>query len=301
MYSTEIFEAVTGKENIAENVSMAELTTFHTGGSLRWLLSPESIEETAELIRLLNREAIPWFVLGRGSNILASDRGFPGAAISFRRHLRGISTDGVRITAEAGAMNSEVANEALRQGLSGFEFASGIPGTVGGGLIMNAGAYGSEYKDVTESAVVLFPDGTVRTLSNDELSFRYRGSCVTERGGIALSAVFKLSAGDPVSIREKMDDLNRQRREKQPLEYGSAGSTFKRPEGYFAGKLIDDAGLRGYRYRDAGVSEKHAGFVINYGSASSSDVDTVIRHVQEEVYRTSGVRLETEVRYIGAF
>lgn len=299
--SIEDLKAVVGSENVSENVSFAGLTTFRAGGPLKWLLSPRSIEETSEVIRLLNAGGIPWFVLGRGSNILASDKGFDGAAISFRKNMCRVSVEGDRLLAEAGAMNSEAAKAALIASLSGFEFASGIPGTVGGGLFMNAGAYGSEYKDIVISADILLPDGTVETLSKDELDFRYRGSAVQDRKAVALSAVFGLRQGDYDSIRALMDDLNSRRREKQPLEYGSAGSTFKRPEGYYAGKLIEDAGLKGYRYRDAGVSEKHAGFVINYGAAPASDIAAVIRHVQAGVLEASGVLLETEIRFLGDF
>ncbi|MBR6321685.1 MAG: UDP-N-acetylmuramate dehydrogenase, partial [Lachnospiraceae bacterium] len=195
----------------------------------------------------------------------------------------------------------ELAREALSFGLSGLEFASGIPGSVGGGLVMNAGAYGSELKNVVTGAELLFPDGSVRRLSNEELQLSYRHSVIPELKAAVLSADFRLEPGNTEAIREKMEDLNSRRREKQPLNYGSAGSTFKRPPGYFAGKLIEDAGLKGLRIGDAAVSEKHAGFVINHGNACASDVYRVICHVQRTVKERFGVRLEREVILLGSF
>ena len=212
-----------------------------------------------------------------------------------------IRTEGTRIFAQAGASLAKIAAEALRNSLTGFEFAAGIPGTLGGACIMNAGAYGGEMKDVLESVTVLDGQGDIRVLPREELDMGYRTSRAAREGYIVLEAVIALEPGDESKIREKLEDLKERRTSKQPLEYPSAGSTFKRPEGYFAGKLIQDAGLRGLRVGDAMVSEKHCGFVINCGSATAADVDRLIRQVQERVRENSGVTLEPEVKRLGEF
>ncbi len=281
---------------------MSAHTTFRAGGKASCFAEPTE-EELAELMSFVTREGLPYFVLGNGSNVLFSDAGYDGLVISIGKNMAQIRTDGGAITAGAGALLSAVAAEALRQGLTGLAFASGIPGSVGGGVFMNAGAYGGELKDVISRVTALTPAGEKKTYRTEELDFSYRHSIFTAEaaGEIVLSADFSLKEGDPDRIRETMQDLNARRREKQPLEFPSAGSTFKRPEGHFAGKLIQEAGLMGYAVGDAMVSTKHAGFVVNTGKASASDIYAVICHVQETVLEMSGVHLEPEVRLIGNF
>ena len=301
MISSIDIRAVAGAGNVQEQVPLKDYTTFRAGGPADFFVTPETKEELIRVLKLFRQENVPVFLLGRGSNLLVSDEGFRGAVVSMKKNLNRITVNGSVITAEGGAMMPDIAKEALHAGLTGFEFASGIPGTIGGGLSMNAGAYGSELKNVVLEAELLFQDGTVRTLSNAELLLSYRHSVLKENGAVVLSVRIGLTEGDPEMIRARMDELNAKRREKQPLEYGSAGSTFKRPEGYFAGKLIEDAGLKGYMQGDTGVSEKHAGFVINKGNASAREIYEVIRHVREKVYENSGVLLEREVILLGAF
>ncbi len=281
---------------------MSAHTTFRAGGKASCFAEPTE-EELAELMSFVTREGLPYFVLGNGSNVLFSDAGYDGLVISIGKNMAQIRTDGGAITAGAGALLSSVAAEALRQGLTGLAFASGIPGSVGGGVFMNAGAYGGELKDVISRVTALTPAGEKKTYRTEELDFSYRHSIFAAEaaGEIVLSADFSLKEGDPDRIRETMQVLNARRREKQPLEFPSAGSTFKRPEGHFAGQLIQEAGLMGYAVGDAMVSTKHAGFVVNTGKASASDIYAVICHVQETVLEMSGVRLEPEVRLIGDF
>ena len=293
--------AIAGQENIEEQVPLAKLTTFQTGGPARFFVSPPSEEALKEMIGYLRKNAVPYFLLGRGANVLASDRGFDGVIISLRKHFSGIRVTEEGLIAGAGALMSECAKAALSNALTGFEFASGIPGTVGGGLFMNAGAYGFEMKDIVRTVRVLMPDGTVAVRSNEEMEFSYRHSVLSENGGIALEAVFELKEGDPEAILSEMNDLSARRREKQPLEFASAGSTFKRPEGHYAGALIEEAGLKGFRIGQAGVSEKHAGFIVNYKDASAEEICSVIRHVQKTVFERSGILLEREVRLLGDF
>ena len=267
---------------------MSAHTTFRAGGKASCFAEPTE-EELAELMSFVTREGLPYFVLGNGSNVLFSDAGYDGLVISIGKNMAQIRTDGGAITAGAGALLSA--------------FASGIPGSVGGGVFMNAGAYGGELKDVISRVTALTPAGEKKTYRTEELDFSYRHSIFAAEaaGEIVLSADFSLKEGDPDRIRETMQVLNARRREKQPLEFPSAGSTFKRPEGHFAGQLIQEAGLMGYAVGDAMVSTKHAGFVVNTGKASSSDIYAVICHVQEKVLETSGVHLEPEVRLIGNF
>ena len=293
--------AIAGQENIEEQVPLAKLTTFQAGGPARFFVSPPSEEALKEMIGYLRKNDVPYFLLGRGANVLASDRGFDGVIISLRKHFSRIRVTEEGLSAGAGTLMSECAKAALSNALTGFEFASGIPGTVGGGLFMNAGAYGSEMKDIVRTVRVLMPDGTVAVRSNEEMEFSYRHSVLSENGGIALEAVFELKAGDPEEIVSKMNDLSARRREKQPLEFASAGSTFKRPEGHYAGALIEEAGLKGFRIGQAGVSEKHAGFIVNYKDASAEEICSVIRHVQKTVFERSGILLEREVRLLGDF
>lgn len=281
---------------------MSAHTTFRAGGHAAVYAEPTG-DELAALLSFVTTESLPYFVLGNGSNVLFSDAGYDGIVIGIGKRMAHIRSEGGVISAGAGALLSSLAAEALRAGLSGLEFASGIPGSVGGGVFMNAGAYGGELKDVIRRVTALTPAGTVKTYSANELNLSYRHSIFsdTAAGEIVLSAEFLLQPGDPEKIRTAMQELNARRREKQPLEYPSAGSTFKRPEGYFAGKLIQDAGLMGFSVGGAAVSTKHAGFVVNTDHATASDIYAVIKGVQEKVLESSGVRLEPEVRLIGEF
>jgi UDP-N-acetylmuramate dehydrogenase len=251
------------------------------------------------VIALCKAQAVPYVVTGNGSNLLVSDDGVSGVVISIRRGLDEIKIEGNRMTAQAGALLSRVAAGSCRAGLSGLEFAAGIPGTVGGAVVMNAGAYGGEMKQVVSRVRVLMPDGSLVWIPGDQMKFGYRTSCIPECGGIVVAAEFELTDGDPAEMKCYMDELSRRRREKQPLEFPSAGSTFKRPEGYFAGKLIMDAGLAGLTVGGAQVSEKHCGFVINRGGATAADVMELCRQVKEAVYRQFGVSLEMEIRTLG--
>lgn len=289
------------EEDVVLGEEMKYHTTFRVGGPAHFFVTPKTEEQLQSVLKLCKETGTPWFILGRGSNLLVSDRGFDGVVIHMQKHWNHYHTEENRIFAQAGAMMSAVSQEALRNGLTGFEFASGIPGTIGGGLRMNAGAYGGEMKQVVLSAKVMDSNGTVLELSKDELELGYRTSTIGRNGYIALSCVIGLQPGDPDCIRSTMEEMNAKRRQKQPLEYGSAGSTFKRPEGYFAGKLIQDAGLKGFSIGDAQVSEKHAGFVINRGNAKAADIMKLCKEVSRRVHEQFGVNLEMEVRRLGKF
>lgn len=295
------FENLLGKEGVLTEEPMKKHTTFRLGGPADYFLCPRDAGQVAGILHICREEGLPWFVLGNGSNLLVSDAGYRGVVIQIYKNMNQVWIDGEKITAQAGALLSAVSKKAMEAGLSGIEFASGIPGTLGGAAVMNAGAYGGEMKDVLETVKILTPEGEVRTLLAEELELGYRTSIIKEKGYLVLEAVLKLSQGDQEAIRARMEELKVQRVSKQPLEYPSAGSTFKRPEGYFAGKLIQDSGLRGYRVGGAQVSEKHCGFVINTGEASAADVACLIRDVQKQVYEKFGVKLETEVKYLGEF
>ncbi len=294
-------EQVVSKENVLTEEPMKQHTTFQAGGSARLFVMPRNEVETAQLVRICREESVDWFILGRGSNLLVSDKGYDGVVIWLQKYLNQCHTDGTEISAQAGVMLPAVAREAQRCGLSGLEFASGIPGTVGGALTMNAGAYGGDMSQVVKEAVVLTEDGALRRMAREELMLSYRHSAVPDQNLVVLHVIFSLTPGDPVDIKAKMDDYNGRRREKQPLEYGSAGSTFKRPQGYFAGKLIEEAGLKGFCIGDAQVSEKHAGFVINRGNATAQEIWSVCCYVQKRVKETFGVELELEVKTVGEF
>lgn len=291
-------EGAAAPDALSENVPLSTLTSFRVGGPARFVARPGSAEELAELLQAARAENFPYVVLGRGSNVLASDEGYGGLVVLLSGFDR-IEAEGEILRAGAGVLMGTLAQAALEAGLSGLEFASGIPGTLGGGLFMNAGAYGGELCQVVESVDVLLPDGTVRTLSNEEMAFSYRRSVLQTKPWLALSAVIRLRAGDREEIRAAMRDLSARRRDKQPLEFPSAGSTFKRPEGNFAGALIEQASLKGVRIGGAQVSDKHAGFIVNTGGASSRDVQELVRYVQEQVEKRSGILLEPEVRFLG--
>lgn len=291
--------AIVGESNVLVDEPMSRHTTFEVGGPADVFVTPRSFDEVREVLLACDEAGAERFVLGRGSDLLVSDAGYRGVIVSLSEGLTGVSVDGCEVTFQAGVDLREASKTACGLGLSGLEFACGIPGSVGGACFMNAGAYGGCVADVLARVRVLTPGGEQRTLGVDELDLGYRQSRVANEGLVVLSATFALQSGDTEKIRATMDDLMRRREEKQPLELASAGSTFKRPEGYFAGKLIMDAGLMGYRVGAAAVSEKHAGFVVNLGGATAADVHAVIEHVQAEVERQFGVRLEPEVRFLG--
>lgn len=293
--------SVVSTENIYPDEKMDKHTTFRTGGKADCYIKVSSQKELRDLIKLLKTMEREYYIVGNGSNLLVSDEGYKGIIISMLGSMSDISVDGDLIYAQAGALNSQVARVAKDNSLTGLEFAAGIPGTVGGAMIMNAGAYDGEMAGVVKSVDILNKNGEVMTLTNSEMDFGYRHSAIKNSGHIVLGASFKLQKGDVASIEAKMQDFASRRREKQPLEYPSAGSTFKRPEGLFAGKLIQDAGLKGYTVGGAQVSEKHAGFVINKGNATSSDIYRLIKDVQAKVLENSGVELEPEVIMLGKF
>ena len=290
-----------GKEKVLVNEPMASHTTFRIGGPADYFVMPETIEELASVLKLCREENLPYFILGNGSNLLVGDKGYRGIVVQLYKNFDGIQIEGTTVTAKAGSMLIRTAKEAGKAGLTGLEFASGIPGTIGGAMVMNAGAYGGEMKDVVTAVTVLTKEGEIKTLTGEEMNFRYRGSVVEEEGYIVLEAVMELKEGNQDEIQARIDELSLQRKTKQPIEYPSAGSTFKRPEGYFAGKLIMDTGLRGYKVGGAQVSEKHCGFVINAGGATAADVMRLMQDVSDRVNEQFGVILEPEVKKIGDF
>lgn len=303
MVQLEQLQGIAGAEFVKEREPMSSHTTFRIGGPADYFVEVQNEKVLTEVLSYCKQQGLPYFILGNGSNLLVSDEGYRGVMIS-TRHFSYVEfqeeaqDDGQRVCAGSGVMLSSFALQVAERGLAGFEFASGIPGTLGGAVAMNAGAYGGEIRDVIQSARVLLQDGTVRTLSKSELNLSYRHSVVQEENMIVLDAVFAFDCGDKAAIMEKIKELNGKRREKQPLEYASAGSTFKRPEGYFAGKLIQDAGLRGYRSGDVMVSQKHCGFVVNVGQGTCAQAMDVIEHVQETVLEKFGVKLELEIKRI---
>ena len=289
-------------ERIKYNELLSNHTSFNIGGPADIFVTVENEDELAKVFAFAKEENKNYFLLGNGSNVLASDLGFRGIIIKLGGDFLNATVDGELIKAGAGITLTKLANVAMNASLTGLEFASGIPGTLGGALFMNAGAYGGEMCQVVTSVKVFDKaDGRIKTFTNEEMDFGYRHSALKENGCIALSCEMKLSPSDATTIRETMLDLNKRRKEKQPLEYPSAGSTFKRPEGYFAGKLIEDAGLGGYTVGGAQVSEKHKGFVINKGSATAKDVKDLINHVIKTVEENDGVTLEPEVLFLGEF
>ncbi|MDO5539668.1 MAG: UDP-N-acetylmuramate dehydrogenase [Eubacteriales bacterium] len=292
---------IAGTENVLIGEPMKKHTTFRIGGPADYFVLPHTKEELAAVISVCKRENVPWFILGNGSNLLVSDDGVRGAVIQLYKNYNDINIEGNCVRAQAGASNSVVAHRALEASLAGYEFAAGIPGTVGGAVVMNAGAYGGEMKDILLEVTVLDENGEFLVLKNEELELGYRTSIISKKGYVVVEAVFGLAAGNEDKIRGRMEELKNQRVSKQPLEYPSAGSTFKRPEGYFAGKLIMDAGLRGFSAGGAQVSEKHCGFVINKGDATAEDVINLIKEVQRIVYEKFDVHLETEVKFLGKF
>ena len=280
---------------------MSRHTTFRTGGPADIYIEPSGVEELKQVLDICREENVAYTIIGNGSNLLVGDGGYRGVLISFGKPFAQVTIEGAQVRTGAGALLSAVAKQVLNASLTGFEFAAGIPGTIGGAVVMNAGAYGGELCQVLREATVLTPEGEVKTLPAEELELGYRTSCVQKNGYIVLEAVLQLQPGNADDIRAVMDALASKRREKQPLEYPSAGSTFKRPEGHFAGRLIQDAGLRGFRVGGAQVSEKHCGFVINRDHATSAEIFSLCRQVQEKVKAQSGVELELEVKLLGEF
>lgn len=294
------FEKVLEAGQILENEPLERHTTFRVGGVADLFLTPTA-KQLPQLLGIISREQIPLTIIGNGSNLLVGDKGIRGVVIEIGRQMSEVKVEGEYITASAGALLSVTAQKAYQNGLSGMEFAAGIPGSTGGAVVMNAGAYGGEMKDIVASVKALAKDGTLIELSGEEMDFSYRHSCVIEKEYLILEVTFKLKRADKAQILEQMEELKERRISKQPLEYPSAGSTFKRPKGYFAGKLIMDAGLADFTIGGAAVSKKHCGFVINKGGATAADVLAVIRHVQKEVKDQFDVDLETEVKILGEF
>ncbi len=284
---------------ILEWEPMKNHTSFHIGGPARYFLRPETEEELQKLLDFCRERRLPFFLLGNGSNLLVSDEGFDGVVIQLYTNYQGIERKGNVLCLKAGTLLVQAAKQAADWGLSGLEFASGIPGTVGGAVFMNAGAYGGEMKQIVSRVKVMDKSGKVSFLEREELRMGYRTSIVREEGYFVLEVWIQLQEKPAEEIFRRMEELKQARKEKQPLEYPSAGSAFKRPEGYFAGKLIMDAGLRGFRIGDAQVSEKHCGFVVNRGEATAADVLELIRQVQDKVEKEFGVKLELEVQTLG--
>lgn len=317
-------KSILGEDNVAQDELMSRHTTFKIGGKADYFVTPENVDQIQKLVVLLNQEQIPFYIIGNGSNLLVHDNGFRGVIIQLYQKFSTFEvladktlldqatsgqatseqttsdqTDVVLIKAQSGVMLSRLGNEMAALGLAGFEFATGIPGTLGGAVRMNAGAYGGEIKDVIVNATVMDRDGNVFILDKEQLKLGYRTSVVDTEQYIVLEAVIQLQKGNKDAIVERIKELSAKRREKQPLEYPSAGSTFKRPEGYFAGKLISDAGLKGFRVGGAMVSEKHAGFVINAGNATANDVIELTNQVRDKIYELNHVTLELEVKKLG--
>lgn len=291
--------ALTSEESVLVGEPMTGHTTFCIGGPVDIMVLPRSIDEALVVYAAIRAVGASVRTVGLGSDLLVADEGLRCVVVKIADNLADVRVEGTRLHVQAGASNAQVAEVACAAGLSGYEFASGIPGTVGGAAIMNAGAYDGEFKDVAERVTCLTPEGALVDVPADEADWAYRHSMMDGEGYVVLEAVLHLVPDDPAAIRARMDDLARRRAEKQPLDMPSAGSTFKRPEGFFVGKLVQDAGLRGYRVGGAQVSEKHTGFVVNAGGATAEDVRQLIADVQERVFELAGVRLEPEVRMWG--
>lgn len=304
MISDAVIEALRGyvrSENIHIQESMAAHTTFRVGGPADCLVELENTEQLQRVQKYLRLVEIPYVVLGNGSNVLVSDEGYHGIVLQIGNRMNNIVVEGNSIRVQAGALMAQVARTAMENGLAGMEFASGIPGTVGGGVVMNAGAYGGEMGQIVKNVTVVNAEGEIMELDNESMEFGYRYSTIKNQPFVVTEVVFELQAEDRETIKLRMEELAVKRREKQPLEYPSAGSTFKRPEGHFAGELIMKAGLRGFQIGGARVSDKHCGFVINTGDAVAADVMDVIREVQIRVKEKFDVDLEPEVVFLGKF
>ncbi len=297
---------IVGEENVLAEEPMCLHTTFRIGGPADYFVTPNSPEQISLTILFCKQNNLPFYIIGNGSNLLVGDYGFHGVIIQVGSHFEQVTFEKIddgkcRVTAGAGILLSKLSDKIAKNGLTGFEYASGIPGTLGGAITMNAGAYGGEMRQNIVSATVINEEGVIKVLSKEELELGYRTSIIQRKGFVVMEAVFEFETGDPTEIKTKIDDFTVRRREKQPLEYASAGSTFKRPEGYYAGKLIMDSGLRGFKVGDIMISDKHCGFVINLGRGTASEVLTLIDEVQRRVFEQFGVNLEPEVRMIGQF
>ena len=297
----EYIESFIPGEQILFHEPMSKHTTFRVGGEAACMIYVQTEEEIRKLVSYLNQIEEDYFMLGNGSNLLVGDKGYRGIVIKFGKQMEEIQVDGERMTVKAGALLSKAAVTAKEHGLTGLEFAAGIPGSMGGAIVMNAGAYDGEMKQIVESVRIMDRNGEILTLDNDAMEFGYRTSVVKDRPYIVLEVVLRLQPGDKEAIGARMEELAALRKSKQPLEYPSAGSTFKRPEGYYAGKLIMDAGMRGYRIGGAQVSDKHCGFVVNVNKATAADIKEVIEEVQERVKKRFHVSLEPEVIFLGDF
>ena len=295
----EAFCNAVGEKQVLMEEPMKYHTTFRTGGTAEYFIKPKSVDEVSKVMELCKEYSLPYYVIGNGSNLLVSDEGFRGAVIRIGREMSDIQFEGNQVIAKAGVSLAFLATEVCKRGLTGFEFATGIPGTLGGAVAMNAGAYGGEMAQIIQSAVVLDQSGQIRELSLEELKLGYRTSVIQKEDYIVIEARMEFKPGVQGEINSRCAEFKKAREEKQPLEYPSAGSTFKRPEGLFAGKLIMDAGLRGSSVGGAQISEKHCGFLINRGEASAKDIVQLMKQVREEVYNQYGVTLEPEVRLLG--
>lgn len=295
-----LFQDIIPEVRLHRDALLSEYTTMRTGGPADYLIEPASSEEIIAVYQRALENDLPVFIMGNGSNLLFSDEGFPGVILRLGKAFSSISIEHDLISCQAGAMLSAVSRVAADHAFTGLEFASGIPGSVGGAIYMNAGAYGGEISQTLQQAELLI-DGRIEIWNKDQMQFSYRHSAMMEQDGIVLSAQFFLSPGSKEAIVETMRDLNERRRAKQPLQYPSCGSFFKRPAGFFAGALIEQSGLKGYSVGGAQVSQQHAGFIINKGGATSKDVFDLMRHVQKTVFEKTGVTLEPEVKLIGSF
>lgn len=297
-----MFIEAVGESCVSVSEPMAKHTTFRVGGPADYFVSPNTLEGVKNALDICKKENLPYYIIGNGSNLLISDEGYRGVIIQIYKNLNEVAIEnGNVIRAQAGALLSTVARTALNHELTGMECLSGIPGTLGGAVTMNAGAYGGELKDVLTEVTVIDEDGQIRTILAEDLELGYRTSIIAKKGYVVLEAVLTLEKGDVEKIQARMDELKEQRVTKQPLEFPSAGSTFKRPEGYFAGKLIQDAGLAGYTVGGAQVSPKHCGFVVNVGKATASDVYQLICDVKRIILEKDQVELEPEVKMLGEF
>lgn len=294
-----IIENIPGQPFIALDAPMKDYTSFKLGGPADLLVMPASVESLCQVVKLCLSEGIPFLVMGNGSNIIVRDKGIRGVVIRICENMNHVTLNGEVMEVEAGALLSKIAKIALAANLSGLEFASGIPGTLGGAIAMNAGAYGGEMKDVVVRTEFIDRHGELRVLHGEEHDFGYRASAIQKEGGIVTKSALMLQKGNYESIRALMDDLNKRRKEKQPLHLPSAGSVFKRPPGSFAGKLIEDAGLRGFRMGGAQVSELHCGFIVNTGGATAEDVLSLMEHIQHEVMQKFNIMLQPEVGVVG--
>jgi UDP-N-acetylmuramate dehydrogenase len=291
--------SITGEERIKLNELMKNHTSFRVGGPADILVCPDSIVRLAEIVKECRKNNVPFYIMGNGTNLVVTDKGIRGVVIKTCGSLCGVRVEGDTIQADCGALLSKVAKAALEHSLAGLEFASGIPGTVGGAVCMNAGAYGREIKDVVVRTEYLDAENEIKVMSREQHEFSYRSSRIQKEGGIVLRTVIKLDKGEHQAIKSLMDDLNRRRKDKQPLELPSAGSVFRRPEGYYAGKLIEDCGLKGFSIGGAQVSEKHCGFIVNRGNAAAADIIELVNHIKDCVQSKYGIRLKTEIKILG--